>query len=51
MKRNRPNQPVVTQTKEDIREVQVIVKVRCPYCTMMYNETFDKCPQCGAPRK
>jgi DNA-directed RNA polymerase subunit RPC12/RpoP len=38
------NQPVITQ-KEIIREV---VKIRCPYCKGLYDETLDTCPHCGA---
>jgi DNA-directed RNA polymerase subunit RPC12/RpoP len=38
------NEPVVTQ-KEIIREV---VKIRCPYCKGLYDETLDTCPHCGA---
>ncbi len=35
-------------TKEIIKEKQVIVKIRCPYCKNLYEETLDKCPHCGA---
>ena len=35
------------QEKEVIRE---IVKIRCPYCGSLYDETEDKCPNCGARR-
>jgi hypothetical protein len=38
------NEPIVTQ-KEIIREV---VKIRCPYCHGLYDETLDTCPHCGA---
>ncbi|HEY9753576.1 MAG TPA: hypothetical protein V6C97_00290 [Oculatellaceae cyanobacterium] len=34
--------------KEIIREKQVIVKVRCEYCRQAFDETLDKCPNCGA---
>ena len=34
--------------KEIIKEKQVIVKIRCQYCKNLYEETFDKCPHCGA---
>jgi hypothetical protein len=37
------NQPTV-QEREIIREV---VKIRCPYCGSLYDETEDKCPNCG----
>lgn len=36
--------------KEIIREKEVIVKIRCPYCHKLYDETLDKCPNCGASR-
>jgi uncharacterized membrane protein len=38
------NEQVITQ-KEIIREV---VKIRCPYCHGLYDETLDTCPHCGA---
>ena len=38
------NEQVITQ-KEIIREV---VKIRCPYCHGLYDETLDACPHCGA---
>jgi hypothetical protein len=37
------SQPVVKE-REIIREV---VKIRCPYCGSLYDETEDKCPNCG----
>ncbi len=33
--------------KEIIKEKQVVVKIRCPYCKNLYEETYDKCPHCG----
>jgi hypothetical protein len=36
--------------KEVIKEKEVIVKIRCPYCHNLYDETFDKCPYCGGRR-
>jgi hypothetical protein len=33
-----------------IREKTVIVKVRCPYCGKLYDETLDLCPHCGGKR-
>jgi DNA-directed RNA polymerase subunit RPC12/RpoP len=36
--------------KEIIKEKQVIVKVRCPYCANLYDEALDKCPHCGGRR-
>jgi hypothetical protein len=38
-------QPVVE--REIIRE---IVKIRCPYCGNLYDETEDKCPHCGGTK-
>jgi hypothetical protein len=37
-----------TVTKEVIKEV--VVKIRCPYCHRVYDETHDKCPHCGGSR-
>jgi len=34
--------------KEIVKEV--IVKVRCPYCQSLYDETLDKCPYCRGTR-
>ncbi len=39
----RRGEPVVVQEK-------VIVKVRCQYCGALYDETLDKCPNCGGSR-
>jgi len=33
-----------------IREKIVIVKVRCPYCSKLYDETLDVCPHCRGKR-
>ena len=34
---------------KEVKEVtqEVIVKFRCPYCKYIYDESLDKCPQCG----
>jgi hypothetical protein len=32
-----------------VREV-VTVRIRCSYCGILYDETLDKCPNCGAKR-
>jgi hypothetical protein len=32
-----------------VREV-VTVKIRCSYCGTLFDETLDKCPNCGAKR-
>lgn len=37
----------VIKEREIIRE---IVKIRCPYCGGLYEETLDKCPHCGAKK-
>ena len=34
-------------TKE-VTTQEVVVKVRCHYCKYPYDESLDKCPQCGA---
>jgi hypothetical protein len=39
-----------TVVKEIIKETQVIVKVRCHYCSQLYDEVIDKCPHCGGRR-
>lgn len=36
--------------KEIIRMTKVIVKVKCPYCNGLYDETLDVCPRCGGTR-
>ena len=38
------------EKKEIIRVKEVIIKVRCPYCQSLYDETLDVCPRCGAKR-
>jgi hypothetical protein len=40
--------PNTVREKEIVREV--IVKIRCPYCKNLYDETLDKCPHCSAMR-
>jgi len=40
----------LVKEKEIIKEKEVIVKIRCPYCHNLYDETLDKCPHCGAKR-
>lgn len=38
-------------TAESVREItkekSIIVKIRCPYCSNLYDEALDKCPHCG----
>jgi uncharacterized membrane protein len=36
--------PQTVREKEIIRE---IIKIRCPYCGSLYDETENKCPNCG----
>jgi len=31
-------------------EERVIIKVKCPYCGTLYDQTLDRCPYCGASR-
>jgi len=38
----------VVREREIIRE---IVKIRCPYCNNLYEEKYDRCPNCGGQRK
>jgi hypothetical protein len=35
----------VVKEKEVVRQ---IIKVRCPYCGNLYDETLEKCSTCGA---
>lgn len=44
------DEEAVVKWKEIVKEKEVIVKIRCPYCHNLYDETFDKCPHCGAKR-
>ena len=41
---------VEIKEKEVVKEKEVIVKIRCPYCHNLYNESLDKCPHCGGKR-
>jgi hypothetical protein len=34
-------------TKEVKETREVVVKFRCPYCKYVYDDSLDKCPQCG----
>jgi hypothetical protein len=36
-----------SSNKEIIKEKEVIVKIRCPYCHNLYDESSGKCPHCG----
>lgn len=46
--KEKPKQAV--KEKEVIREKEIIIKVRCPYCKKLYDETLDTCPHCGGKR-
>jgi hypothetical protein len=50
MRRTRHEEAPPPRNVEIIRETQVIVKVRCPYCANVYNEILDRCPNCGGHR-
>ena len=39
-----------TKQKERMVVQKVIVKVRCPYCHKIYDETLNTCPYCGGSR-
>jgi len=36
--------------KETIIKEREVVLTRCPYCHKLYNESYEKCPNCGASR-
>jgi hypothetical protein len=46
-----PAKQVTPQVPQSVvvREV-VTVKIRCSYCGTLYDETLDRCPNCGAKR-
>ena len=47
----KPPTPPETQQqviREEVVKTEVIVKVRCSYCHAQFDETLDKCPNCGA---
>jgi len=39
-----------SRAKEILKEKEVIIKIRCSYCGILFDETLDKCPHCGAKR-
>lgn len=50
----RPHETRLPEVASVIREREVIrqiVKIRCPYCSNLYDETYDNCPHCGGKRK
>jgi hypothetical protein len=46
----RSTQPVSKEKiiKEQITRKEGIVKIRCSHCGTLFDETLDKCPNCGA---
>jgi hypothetical protein len=45
--------PATSESQAPVREREIIrevVKIRCPYCGNLYDETEDKCPNCGGNR-
>jgi hypothetical protein len=44
---NIPPPPPIHET-EIIHEKEVIVKIRCRYCGITFDEKLDRCPTCGA---
>jgi hypothetical protein len=47
---DRPNRRTEVEEvvrREEITRTQIIVKVRCHYCSALYDETLEKCPHCG----
>jgi hypothetical protein len=52
MRWTRPKDDRITgvNTKEIVKEKEVIVKVRCQYCNKVYDETVDNCPFCSGAR-
>ena len=50
----RPHETRLPEVASVIKEREVIrqiVKIRCPYCSTLYDETYDNCPHCGGKRK
>lgn len=39
-----PSAPPVVR---EVIQKEVVVKIRCSYCGTLYDETLDKCPNCG----
>jgi rubrerythrin len=42
-----------SETQQTIKEREIIreiVKIRCPYCNNLYDESEDKCPHCGGTK-
>jgi DNA-directed RNA polymerase subunit RPC12/RpoP len=39
-----------TKKREIVKEKEVVVKIKCPYCGKLYDEALDVCPHCGGKR-
>jgi len=39
-----------TAVKTTIIREREIIKIRCPHCHGLYDESYDRCPHCGAAR-
>ena len=48
MKKTPPLETQQQVIREEVVKKEVIVKVRCSYCHAQFDETLDKCPNCGA---
>ena len=49
----RPTHPPEEEPQTIVKEREIIreiVKIRCPYCNNLYDEKYDKCPNCGGKR-
>lgn len=42
--------PSASPVVREVIQKEVVVKIRCSYCGTLYDETLDKCPNCGAGR-
>ena len=42
--------PFAPPVVREVIQTEVVVKIRCSYCGTLYDETLDKCPNCGAKR-
>lgn len=45
-----PQLPSAPPVVQEVIQKEVVVKIRCSYCGTLYDETLDKCPNCGAGR-
>lgn len=43
----KPQLPSASPVVREVIQTQVVVKIRCSYCGTLYDETLDKCPNCG----